>query len=130
MKTLETRIIKFQEEEREYDVVDRNIDQPAPRYFISYRQGIPFISDEVPRDYMHPMILHKLTEFELLQEENDKCLKALKVELKSLNEEQLKEYIPFRTEVFQCLISYLEKHLPNSPHLPEMKKSLSYLETL
>jgi len=57
-------------------------------------------------------------------------LKALKLELKSLSEEQLKEYIPFRTEVFQCLISYLENHLPNSPHLPEMKKSLSYLETL
>lgn len=127
IKTLETRTIEFGGKQREYKVVDRNLDSPAPRYFISYGSGTPFISDEVPEDYREPMVLHELTEFELLTGEEDRCVKALDAELKIVPEEIKGDYVKFRRGVFESLIKYLEQYTPDSPFIPEARKSLDRL---
>src|SRR3989344_3216172 len=96
IKTLETRTIEFDGKQREYRVVDRNIGSPAPKYFIAYNVGIPFISDEVPQQYREPMVLHELTEFELLPNEKDRCIRALRAELKIVPENIKEDYMRFR----------------------------------
>ncbi|MEK6843862.1 MAG: hypothetical protein AABX83_00380 [Nanoarchaeota archaeon] len=126
--TLETKAIEFNEKQREFIVVDRNIGSPAPKYFISYNNGSPFISDEVPEDYRKPMVFHELTEFELLQNKTDKCLNALLAELKTIPKNKRKDYFEFRREVFENLISFLEEYQSNSSLIPEVRKSLNHLK--
>lgn len=130
MEILETKIINFNGENREYDIVDRNIGD-APKYFIGYGEGLPFISDEVPEEYREHMIFHELTEFEnLKKQKNDKCLTALMFELERVPQEKRKEYIKFRRDTFRNLIEYLERKEPESSFIPETKKSFDYLSKL
>tara|TARA_Y100000310_G_scaffold345693_1_gene468396 strand:+ start:40484 stop:40876 length:393 start_codon:yes stop_codon:yes gene_type:complete len=130
MKKLETRTIHFLGEDREYDVVSKDLDQPAPRWFIGYNNGRPFISDEVRRDYQRPMVFHELAEFEILQSENGSCLEALKAELMSIPVNERRAYVRFRKEVFRELVEYFEKNEPKSQLIPQVKKSLAHLEKL
>ena len=130
LKTLETKTIEFQGNQRNYAVVDRDIGATAPKYFMSYNGGNPFISDEVPKEYREPMVFHELTEFELLKCTESKCLKSLKAELERVPEDMMQSYIIFRTEVFESLIGFLEQHEPSSTFIPEAKNSLRHLRNL
>ena len=125
---LETKIIEFKEKKRKYLVVDRNMGLPAPKYFIAYAAGVQFISNEIPEDYRNPMVFHKLTEFELLPNENNKCLKSLLAELETIPENKRKEYLEFRREAFESLIDFLEQYEPDSSSIPEARNSLKYLK--
>lgn len=126
LKTLELKVITFNGKQRSYSVVDRNI-TPAPKYFISYNKGNPFISDEVPEEFRESMVFHELTEFELLQDKPDRCLQALKSELETVPKNKKEDYLKFRLEVFESLIDFLKKYDPNSKLIIEVNKSLKYL---
>ncbi len=130
LKKLEVKTIEFNGKLREFRVVDRNVGSPAPKYFISYGNGTPFISDEVPENYRNPMVFRELTEFELLQNESDRCLKALNAELEIVPENLRKDYVLFRREVFESLIDYFKHYQPDSPFISEAGKSLDKLKTL
>jgi len=126
MKIIKIETIEFNGEQREYDVVDRNL-KGAPRYFIAYHEGRPFISDEVPQNYRPPMVFHELTEFEKLVGTDSPCLNSLKAELKIVPEESRERYIKFRRAVFRELIEYLECNTQNREFISEVRKSLNYL---
>jgi len=129
LKTLKTRTIRFDGKDREYDVVNRNLGADCPRWFISYGNGLPFISDEVPEEYMDHMVFHELYEFETLANHGEgKCLESLKAELERVPEDQRKDYMNFRKGVFESLVQYLER--TGGALLPETQKSLDHLRRL
>ena len=128
LQTLDTKMIKFFGVVRLYDIMSRNV-TPSPRFFVSYGNGIPFISDEVPEKYRGHMIFHELAEFEFLKGSN-KCLNALQLELSRVPKEEVVEYAHFRRETFKSLIDFLEKHEPSSKLIPEVRRSLSHLQSI
>lgn len=121
-------MIKFFGVARPYDIMSRNV-SPSPRFFVSYGNGRPFISDEVPEKYRGHMIFHELAEFEFLKGSN-KCLNALQLELSRVPKTEMSEYATFRGETFKSLIGFLEMYEPSSKLIPEVKKSLSHLQSL
>jgi hypothetical protein len=121
--------IKFEGEAREFDVADRNIPE-APKYFIGYNNGRPFISDEVPERFRKYMVLHELVEFEKFSEEEDSCYKALRFELMDVVDDDIYEYVPFRAETFEHLINYLKQNESDSDLLPKVKRSCRHLNEL
>jgi len=126
LKTIDTKMIGFYGVARPYDIMSRNV-TPSPRYFVSYGNGRPFISDEVPEKYRGYMIFHELAEFEFLKG-NNRCLNALQIELSRVPKEEVIEYARFRRETFQSLVDFLEKHEPSSKLIPEVRKSLNHLQ--
>lgn len=113
---------------RPYDVLDKDLDS-CPKFFISYNKGRPFISEEVPKEFRRHMVFHELYEFEVLDPtKEDSCLIALKEELSRVPKTDLTEYIRFKTQVFQELITFSEKH--DKSLLKKINKSLDYLKTL
>ena len=132
MKTLKTEKIKFEGQDREYDIVSK--DDPdvvgAPRWFVSYGQGLPFISDEVPEQYRQHTIFHELYEFEKIPNDRmGRCRETLVKELERVPAGEIREYIRFRREVFEELKRYAEKI--NVPELGrEVSGSLEYLINL
>lgn len=126
--------IEFKETKRVYDIVERSL-PGAPRFFVAYNSGRPFISEEVPEIYRPPMVFHELTEFENINPSNpEKCLYALKYELeyvKSLEYIGFKEYKIFRKEVFKELISYQkERNAKATEFIRGIENSLEYLNHL
>lgn len=103
-------------------------------YFISYNNGHPFISEEVPEYYRKPMIAHEFVEFTKYAGKENRCVDALKEELSYVPllvpEDKREGYIPFRLEVFNHLLKYLNVNEPNSPFIPEVQKSVNYLKRL
>ena len=85
-RVIDEQRLAFSGEDRTYDVVDRNLGVGEPRYFISYNNGRPFISDEVPEAFRAPMVFHELMEFESLKGQPDSCLNSLKAELETFPE--------------------------------------------
>jgi hypothetical protein len=130
MKIQYTRTIEFLGKDRKYDVVSKHLDSPAPRWFIGYNNGRPFISDEVRQDYQRPMVFHELAEFEILQNGNESCLEALKAELITVPVNRRKDYVSFRKEVFRELVKYFKESEPESQLIPKLKQSLAHLEGL
>jgi len=129
-KTLETRTMEFNGAQRQYHVVDRNIGQDAPQWFITYNNGLPFISDEVPENYREPMVFHEMMEFEPLKGQEGRCLKSLIAELETVPRTQKADYIQFRKKVFVSLLDYLKRKEPSSEMIQEATKSLEYLRGL
>jgi hypothetical protein len=128
MNVLKTKTIDFEGKAREYDVVDRNLGVDCPRWFIGYNNGRPFVSDEVPEGFMNYMVFHELQEFEKMPGGEDRCLTTLIEELKRVPEQELKEYVPFRREVFRSLVGYLQRH--QQPLESAARKSLEHLERM
>lgn len=132
IRTLETRTVEFNGAPREYHVVDRNVGCDAPQWFVSLGDKMPdktpFISDEVPEEYMTPMILHELIEAESPKKEG-RCLNALLAELETIPEAKRKDYVDFRTKVFESLLAYFRRSEPNNELIEEATKSLEYLKT-
>ncbi len=126
-RIISTEKIVYNGQEREFDIVDRNLGSPAPRYFIGYNKGRPFISDEVPENYRKPMIFHELTEFETPSSQKLRCIDALKAELETVDPIILDEYKEFRKDVFKHLLEYFNTYEPESRFIPEIKTSLEHL---
>ena len=121
--------IFFEGNARNYEVIDRNLEVPCPKYFISYNNGKPFISDEVPKQFRPPMVRHELYEFEKLNPEDDKsCLTALIQEIIAVPNPILNKYLKFRKEVFRELVDFHKKH--KTPQINKINKSLDYLNSL
>lgn len=118
--------IEFEGEQRIYRIIRRDY-EGAPRFFIGYNHGFPFISDEVPEKFREPMIFHELYEFEKLKDKSGRCVASLKEELKLLSPHDIREYIEFRKGVLEELKRYLRRNEPKSEFLPELKKSIEFL---
>lgn len=131
MKIIGKGRVEFGGEKRVYDVVDRSL-EGAPRYFICYSNGRPYISDEVPKTFRRHMVFHELFEFEKLQGKSEvgRCMRALMNELDGVPERDHGEYIPFRINVFQNLLDYLEETEPTSPLVVDVRQSLDFLERM
>lgn len=112
-----------------YDVIKSNFQKDAPRCFISYNDGRPFISDEVPSDYRSPMVIHEIAEETRYNGKIGRCLMALGVELAHVDGD-FSTYVLFRKRVFRELIRYLEIHNDPRALLQEVRGSLEHLESL
>ena len=128
LKTLDTKMINFFGVVRPYYIMSRNV-TPSPQFFVSYGNGRPFISDEVPEKYRGHMIFHELAEFEFLKG-NNRCLNALQLELSRVPKAEVVEYAHFRSETFKSLLDFLEKHEPASALIPEVRRSLGHLQSI
>jgi len=135
-KTLERRVLNFKGKPIEYKVVDRNVGFQTPKYFVGYKdpeEKIPFVSDEVPKEYLERIVRHEVIENEVYGKEEDKCLRATIEELKTVPKSQMKAYLAWRAEVFESLINYYNdpsrKGNPyNERIIKEAEKSLKYLK--
>ena len=126
-RIIKTKTLKFGGEDRQYEVVDKNLGVDYPRWFIAYNKGIPFISDEVPEEYTEPMVFHELYEFEILPPDKVcRCLEALREELRTIPQENRGKYMEFRRRVFESLVEFLERN--GESFLPEVRRSLEYLK--
>ncbi len=122
--------ILFDGKDREYNVMDNPEKLIVPRYFISYGNGKPFISSEVPKNYRHHMVRHELLEFEKIEDSPTCCLQALVSELEEVPTIDRNDYIPFRARTFKSLIDFLKTKNQLSPLIHKLHKSLRYLESI
>jgi hypothetical protein len=120
----------------EYDVISKDIPVKAPKWFIAYNRGHPFISDEVEksdvRNYRKPMVLHEVMEFGRFQGRKRSCVKALKQELKVVDSREMRKYVGFRIGVFEELLKFLAEEDGDRSRalVPEVGRSLRYLRGL
>jgi hypothetical protein len=129
LEKMSTGTVEFDGKDREYDVVNRNIGSPCPQWFISYNNGVPFVSDEIPEEYRPHMVFHELYEFETLDPNDpESCIRALEKELERVPKDQINDYIPFRKGVFQSLVNFMNEHNPDM--LPKIQQSLDHLIAL
>lgn len=112
-------------------VVKREL-EPKLSGFVSYNNGLPFISEEVPPDYRAYFILHELIEFEELDGVQGRCLEALKRELTFVPAEIRGAYAVYRQKFFQALVAYYArpKDGVSEEFCAEIAASLRYLEGL
>tara|TARA_Y100000310_G_scaffold337228_1_gene423791 strand:- start:278 stop:673 length:396 start_codon:yes stop_codon:yes gene_type:complete len=128
-KVVSIESILFNGQERNYEVVDKNLNVPCPKYFISHNNGKPFISNEVPEKYRGYMVFHELYEFETRDPlTKDSCVISLKKELETVPENIKEDYIEFRKQVFEDLVTFLKKY--DKSILDKVSLSLDYLENL
>ena len=121
-------VVSFEGAVREFDVLDKNLGVPCPRYFVSYNNGRPFISNEVRPVYQQRMVFHELVEFEKYEDQEGRCVKALNDELRLVSSTKLLTYVRFRKEVFEGL---LEFSLNNQPDfIDEIKGSIARLDQI
>jgi hypothetical protein len=119
----------FEGRTRIYDVVDKNLGIPCPKYFVSYNQGSPFISQEVPQNFRKYMIYHELYEFEEFDpKDEDSCLESLRKELAKVPYYNLQEHVDFRKDTFRHLIEFVREYDKDS--FQKINRSLNYLENL
>lgn len=111
-----------------YRIISRKL-AADPKYFVSYGNGNPFISDEVPEKFRPYMILHELMEFQS-QKRKVECINALKGELAEVPFDKLAHYLEFRVSTFRYLRDYLNAQDNPGSFLDEVQKSLAYLEQL
>ncbi len=122
--------ILFDGKDREYEVMDNPEKLIVPKYFISYGNGKPFISSEVPKSYRPHMVRHELLEFEKIEDSPTCCLQALVSELEEVPSENREIYVQFRTKTFRSLIDFLKTQNKLSPLIHKLHKSLRYLESI
>jgi hypothetical protein len=67
--------VRFDCKEYGYDVVDKDFFFDLPRYFISYNEGWPFISEEVPFEYRQLMMIHEIVEETRFEPQRGRCIK-------------------------------------------------------
>src|SRR3989338_1592311 len=77
--------------------------------FVSYNNGLAFISEEVPKDFREFFILHEFIEFEELKGVQGACLESLKRELHLVPPDKQKNYINYRKVFFQLLVGYYKE---------------------
>jgi hypothetical protein len=129
IKVISKESTLFEGMPRVYDVVDKNLDIPCPKYFISYNQGNPFISEEVPQKFRKYMIYHELYEFEKFDpKEEDSCLESLRKELAKVPYYNLQEHVNFRKDTFRHLIEFVREYDKDS--FKKINRSLNYLENV
>ncbi len=122
--------IHFDGKDREYDVMDNPERLIVPKYFISYGNGRPFISLEIPKEYRPHIVRHELYEFEKLEDSPNRCLQALMFELGEVPKKETSNYIQFRARTFKNLIFFLKTREQLSPMIHKLNKSLRYLESI
>src|SRR3989344_2017793 len=138
MPTLEERLneleigkamVTWQDKKYVYRIISRKLVED-PKYFVSFGNGTPFISDEVPPKFRPYMILHELMEFIGHKNKRDRCVNALKEELAEVPLEKVDHYIEFRLGTFKYLSDYLRTQDDPGNFIDEVQKSTDYLQSL
>ena len=114
---------------RNYYVLNKDVPN-APRWFIGYNKGKPFISNEIPEDYRVPMIMHEIVEFEQYGKLSGRCSGATRDELKLVANEKKDDYIRFRIDVFKELDRFMRETKEDPIIRREIRQSISFLEGL
>lgn len=119
---------------RKYLVISRKLEPKLPM-FVSYNEGLSFISEDVPETYRPAWIAHEIIEFEQFRNPDgtwqpDHCRRALVREMDYVEKEDLKGYLPLRLNFFRGLVDYLVKTQKPEKFIAEVKKSRDGLEEL
>lgn len=103
--------------------------EPRLRGFVGESEGYFFISDEVPEEYRPYFVYHEHLEFTAFKGEMGRCLAALKCELGLVPEYLQTEYLVYRRDFFEHLLTFLRLPENDTPaeFLAEIQASFDYL---
>lgn len=109
--------------------------EPDLYNFVGYTAGgFLFISEEVPEKYRAFVLRHELYESITVKDRCDKCLAALKWELDRIPKRMYDEYVVWRLEVFDSLVTYYTEGNgavgADPKFVSRIKQSLDYLVQL
>ena len=123
-------VVAFNEEFLPYLVVDKEL-EPKLTGFVSYRDGLLFVSEEVPHEFRHFVLSHELIELRELDGLGGHCKRALKEELALVPPAMFQRYITYRRDFFRNLVTYYQDGRRSTPEFrAEIAQSLKYLEDL
>jgi len=89
-----------------YSILSKEFELRLPG-FIGFPEGYLFISEEVPKDYWKPMLIHELVEFIEFAGQVDRCRRALVRELiYAPKGEEYPKYLEYRKLFFERLIEF------------------------
>lgn len=123
----------------DYTVVKAGL-EPALPYTVSFRNGILFISEDVPELYRHHILAHEVFEETILLStlREERCLLSLMRELEEVQADpaiDFAEYLRDRSLFFDALVTYYEERpeqlAARGPgFLESIKKSQRFLRSL
>jgi hypothetical protein len=114
-----------------YAILSRELEPSLPGFMGYNDKAFLFISEDVPAHWRAYVLRHELREFTVLEDEPDRCVASLRVELKEVPVEERDSYIAWRREFFQELIAfYTERGTPDRTFMASIRASQELLTEL
>lgn len=114
-----------------YAIIDPSLEKRLPNFVgFNLATNFLFISEDVPETYREFILGHEIDEFTNRPEVEGRCSLSVAAELARVPSAVMAGYVPFRTQMFQDLISYYEAHNQDgsaNAMLHELQMSLSLL---
>lgn len=112
-----------------YSILQKELETRLPG-FLGFIEGkFLFISEEVPREFRVPQLIHEVIEFTELKGKEGRCLEALKMELLLVPEKIYSEYIKYRLNFFKALVDFY-KNSDDEEFKREILASYEHLNSL
>ncbi len=89
-----------------YSIISKDFEPRFPG-FVGFPEGHLFISEEVPKDYRKPILIHEFVEFTEFAGQVDRCRRAVVRELfHAPKGEEYSRYLEYRKTFFERLIEF------------------------
>lgn len=88
------------------------------------------VSDDVPEPLRPFLLMQEMVEFEQLTDQSDRCVNAIKRVLRDVPRELLAAYLAFDRDFYRTMVPYAVAHQYPPDLIVEMRKALTYLESL
>lgn len=119
-------VFVYQKKRYTYLILSKDFEPNLPGFLGYPEQKELIISEEVPKAFRKFMLIHEIIEFTDLAGRQDRCVNALKIELKLVPKKIKAQYVQYRKNFFRVLIEYSQRY-PDEEFKHEIKKSYEYL---